>query len=134
MLMSGWAARGIVAESWKSTHGTDPRALMVGPVPLSPFSRQVIVDAGDHYEYGTFSWSRRAVTLVPEKIPEERRRASGRRRTPRQQHPGISRLGPLSVLDHRAVAVRHARDGVRHALSGQKRICRLDDPARPSGI
>ena len=30
----------------------------------------VIVDAGDHYETGTFSWSRRAVTLVPEKIPK----------------------------------------------------------------
>lgn len=70
MLTSGWAARGIVAESWKSKHGTDPRALMVGPIPLWPFSRQVIVDAGDHYEYGTFSWSRRAVTLVPEKIPK----------------------------------------------------------------
>jgi len=70
MLISGWAARGMVAASWSSVHGTEPRELMVGPVPLWPFSRQVIVDAGDHYEYGTFSWSRRTVTLVPEKIPK----------------------------------------------------------------
>jgi len=41
---------------------------MVGPSPLWPFSRQVIVDAGDHYEYGTFSWSQRAVAFVPERI------------------------------------------------------------------
>jgi hypothetical protein len=43
---------------------------MVGPVPLWAFSRQVIVDAGEHYEYGTFSWFRRAMTLVPEQIPK----------------------------------------------------------------
>jgi inner membrane protein len=70
MLTSGSAARGIVAESWKHARGNDPRALMVGPLPLWPFSRQVIVDAGDHYEYGVFSWGRRAVTFVPEKIPK----------------------------------------------------------------
>ena len=70
MLMSGSAARGIVADSWKEAHGVEPQALMVGPLPLWPFSRQVIVDAGDHYEYGVFSWGQRAVTLVPEKIPK----------------------------------------------------------------
>lgn len=70
MLMSGRTARGIVADSWRSTHGTDLRALMVGPLPLWPFSRQVIVDAGDHYATGTFSWAQRAVTFYPEKIPK----------------------------------------------------------------
>jgi inner membrane protein len=70
MLMSGAAARGIVADSWKHARGDEPRALMVGPLPLWPFSRQVIVDAGDHYEYGVFSWGQRAVTFVPEKIPK----------------------------------------------------------------
>jgi hypothetical protein len=50
MLTSGWAARGIVSNAWKAAHGVEPRALMVGPVPLWPFSRQVIIDAGDHYE------------------------------------------------------------------------------------
>ena len=70
MLMSGAAARGIVADTWRDAHGVEPQGLMVGPLPLWPFSRQVIVDAGDHYEYGVFSWGRRAVTFVPEKIPK----------------------------------------------------------------
>lgn len=70
MSISGWVARGIVADGWRQVHGHEPRALMVGPVPLWPFSRQVIVDAGGHYEYGTFSVAQRAVTLVPEKIPK----------------------------------------------------------------
>jgi len=68
MLTSGWAARGIVSNAWKEAHGVEPRALMVGPVPLWPFSRQVIIDAGDHYETGTFSWLRAAVTFYPEQI------------------------------------------------------------------
>ena len=70
MWMSGWLARGVVADSWRQAHGTELRALMVGPVPLWPFSRQVIVDAGDHYETGTFSLGRWAVTFFPEKIPK----------------------------------------------------------------
>jgi hypothetical protein len=51
-------------------HGVEPRALMVGPVPLSPFTRQVIVDAGDHYETGTFSWLGVSATFDPERIPK----------------------------------------------------------------
>jgi inner membrane protein len=70
MLTSGWAARGIVSKAWTETHGVEPRALMVGPVPLSPFARQVIVDAGDHFETGTFSWLSAAVTFYPEQIPK----------------------------------------------------------------
>jgi len=70
MLISGRMARATVVDAWTRTHGSEPHALMVGPVPLWPFSRQVIVDAGDHYEYGTFSWPRAAVTLAPEKIPK----------------------------------------------------------------
>src|SRR6185503_13011960 len=70
MLSSGWAARRIVSDTWTERHGAPPRALMVGPVPLWPFARQVIVDAGDHYETGTFSWLQRAVTFVPESIPK----------------------------------------------------------------
>jgi inner membrane protein len=71
MLTSGWAARRIVAETWQASHGAAPRALMVGPVPLWPFSRQVIVDAGDHYETGVFSWVGAVVRLSPEQIPKQ---------------------------------------------------------------
>jgi inner membrane protein len=68
MVFSGRTARGIVADAWRRAHGTELRALMVGPLPLWPFSRQVIVDAGDHYEYGTFSWSKRAVAVAAERV------------------------------------------------------------------
>jgi inner membrane protein len=70
MLMSGSAARGIVTNRWKEVRGSEPRALMVGPLPLWPLSRQVIVDAGEHYETGTFSWARASVTFYPEQIPK----------------------------------------------------------------
>ena len=70
MLASGWVARGIVSDDWKARHGVEPRALMVGPLPLWPFSRQVIIDAGQHYETGLFSWRRSTVTFFPEKIPK----------------------------------------------------------------
>jgi len=68
MLMSARAARGIVENIWRDARGTEPRAMMVGPVPLSPFTREVIVDAGDHYELGTFSWWPTAVTFDPMQV------------------------------------------------------------------
>lgn len=70
MLTSGWVARSIVASTWTAAHQAAPRALMVGPVPVWPFSRQVIVDAGDHYETGVFSWFGADVTFSPEQIPK----------------------------------------------------------------
>jgi inner membrane protein len=70
MLMSARAARETVIRVWQDTHGSAPRALMVGPRPLTPFTRDVIVDAGNHYEIGTFSWSEEGVTLEPQTIPK----------------------------------------------------------------
>jgi len=34
---------------------------MVGPAPVNPVRKTVIVDAGDHYTTGTFDWWRRTV-------------------------------------------------------------------------
>jgi hypothetical protein len=45
-------------------------ALMVGPMPVTPFTREVIVDAGDHYETGTFSWWSTSLTMRPERVPK----------------------------------------------------------------
>jgi inner membrane protein len=59
MLTSARVARSIVAEQWAGTHGAPPQALMVGPRPITPLSRDVIVDAGDHYEWGSFSFPSR---------------------------------------------------------------------------
>ncbi len=48
MVICAWAARHIVIETWRDIRGMEPRAAMVGPLPLTPFRRQVIIDAGDH--------------------------------------------------------------------------------------
>jgi len=70
MVLSARVARTTVADLWRATRGTEPRALMVGPVPISPFTREVIVDGGDHYERGTFSWLSDGLTFDPERIPK----------------------------------------------------------------
>ena len=56
MLVGARAARGIVAEAWTAANGAPPHALMVGPLPVTPFRRAVIIDAGDRYVTGTFTW------------------------------------------------------------------------------
>ena len=56
MFGSARASRQIVLDEWMVDHGAPPRALMVGPLPVTPLSRVVIVDAGDHYETSRFSW------------------------------------------------------------------------------
>jgi inner membrane protein len=68
MLIAASWARTIVARSWTDAHGAPPRALMVGPQPLA-FTREIIVDAGTHYEWGTFRWPS-SVTLSPDTIPK----------------------------------------------------------------
>ncbi len=70
MLGSAAVARDAVVREWRARHGTEPAALMVGPVPVWPFSREVIIDAGDHYETGTYRfWSPR-LQLDPTPIPK----------------------------------------------------------------
>lgn len=73
MLTSARIARGIVVEQWAGMHGAPPQALMVGPRPITPLSREVIIDAGDHYELGSFSWPSR-LELGSEHIAKNDRR------------------------------------------------------------
>jgi inner membrane protein len=68
MLLSAQAARTVVANTWRDVRGTTPRALMVGPAPFTPLTRVVIVDAGDHYETGLFTWWPTAVSFDPEHV------------------------------------------------------------------
>lgn len=68
MLVSAQAARAVVADTWRETSGIAPRALMVGPAPLTPFTRVVIIDAGDRYEVGTFRWWPTGVTFEPDSV------------------------------------------------------------------
>jgi inner membrane protein len=70
MLGSAAVSRAAVIREWRAVRGYEPSALMVGPVPVSPFSHEVIIDAGDHYETGTYRfWSPR-LRLDPERIPK----------------------------------------------------------------
>jgi len=78
MLLSANAARDEVIRSWEDARGAAPRALMVGPRLFTPFSRDVIVDAGDHYEIGTFSWSGPSLTFGTERIPKNDAPAAAR--------------------------------------------------------
>jgi inner membrane protein len=71
MFLSARASRAVVSDAWRHQRGRDPQALMVGPVPLNPFVRQVIVDAGDHYELGELRWLPSPdVTFRPDQIPK----------------------------------------------------------------
>jgi inner membrane protein len=56
MITSARMARQIVHDAWVARSGAAPRALMVGPVPVNPFCREIIVDAGDRYVEGAFRW------------------------------------------------------------------------------
>lgn len=68
MLVSAQSARAVVADTWRETRGSSPQALMVGPMPVTPFTRQVIIDARNRYETGTFAWFPTGVTMDPEPI------------------------------------------------------------------
>ena len=68
--VSARAARVSVIETWRSSRGADPRALMVGPVPVTPLRREVIVDAGAWYETGTFTWPGAETLFDAARIPK----------------------------------------------------------------
>jgi inner membrane protein len=61
MIVSARLARAEIIDRWQQVEGQPPHALMVGPIPLTPLRRQVIIDAGDRYETGTFTWQPRNV-------------------------------------------------------------------------
>jgi inner membrane protein len=83
MLISTRVARAVVVDRWSDLRGAPPRAVMVGPVPITPFTREIIVDAGNHYERGTFSWPS-SLVLLPEQIPknDDRREVTAAREAP----------------------------------------------------
>lgn len=81
MLMSARAARDIVSDAWTAANGAPPRALMVGPQPVTPFQRTVVLDAGDRYVTGTFNWLPPEVRFDPETVEKresDRRVATAR--------------------------------------------------------
>jgi inner membrane protein len=61
MTISASAARAEIVDRWQQVAGQPPQAVMVGPVPVTPMRRDVIIDAGDHYETGIFTWQPRNI-------------------------------------------------------------------------
>lgn len=70
MMWIATASRRVVLEAWTMAHGVAPTALMVGPVPIDPLGRQIIVDAGDHYETGSLHWWPRRVKFDLARVPK----------------------------------------------------------------
>jgi inner membrane protein len=70
MIASARAARATVLETWTTAHGGPPAALMVGPAPINPLQKIVIVDAGEYYERGRFTWIGARVDFNPQRIPK----------------------------------------------------------------
>jgi hypothetical protein len=70
MVVSARLARQVVMDAWRAEHGRPPERLMVGPQPVTPFTRAVIVDAGDHYDAGTLTWLPTRVTFEPTSMPK----------------------------------------------------------------
>ncbi len=74
MLWSARAARALVLEAWERESGIPPAGLMVGPAPIDPLRKQIIVDAGDHYRRGTFAWWPRRIAFDPGIVPRQENR------------------------------------------------------------
>src|SRR6188768_3033956 len=68
MLASARTARDRVVDAWTRSEGSPPLALMVGPEPVTPLSRSIIIDAGAHYRTGTFLWPSAEVRLTDERV------------------------------------------------------------------
>jgi len=70
MSMTASLAHDVAHNAWRTVHGVEPQSLMVGPVAVTPLRRQVIVDAGTHYETGTLEWFPFRVTFDAETVPK----------------------------------------------------------------
>jgi inner membrane protein len=70
MLALASLSRQSVIDAWSMVHGAAPGGLMVGPTPINPLVKTVIVDAGSHYETGTFRVWPRSIRFDPRTIPK----------------------------------------------------------------
>jgi inner membrane protein len=124
MLVSARVAREIVFEAWAGERGSDPRALMVGPTPGTPFERQIIVDAGPHYETGEFAWlPAPRVAFHPDQIPKNDRRSEvvAARQTPPFQAFLVWSRFPFFQLEEEAAGTRVSVGDMRFMLTNPVR-------------
>jgi inner membrane protein len=78
MIVSARLARDVVRDAWRQRSGREPLALMVGPAPVTPFRKQVIVDTGETYSTGGFVWFGHRVAFDPDPVPKNDRHPSVR--------------------------------------------------------
>jgi inner membrane protein len=111
MVVTGRLARQIVLDAWRAEHDQPVARLMVGPQAVTPFTRAIIVDAGDHYDAGTLTWLPTRVTFDPTPVPknDERPEVSAARQALNVQ--AFLVWSRFSVLDVRARARRYPRHG-----------------------
>ena len=70
MLVAARAARAEMIDRWQQVEGQPPHALMVGPIPVTPLQRQIIIDAGDRYQTGMFTWRPRNIRFDTADVPK----------------------------------------------------------------
>ena len=70
MISSAHMARRIVYDEWVARSGQAPRALMVGPRPLSLTRKSIIVNTGHGYVEGRFRWLPLTVEFDATPTPE----------------------------------------------------------------
>jgi inner membrane protein len=120
MIGSARAARAVVLDTWQREQGALPEALMVGPVPINPFQKAVIVDAGDHYRAGTFTWLPQRTVLDAAKVPKHDRHSavSEARRDPRVAGILVWARFPFWTIEPAADATRVTVRDMRFAAIG----------------
>ena len=70
MMVSARASRAEIIDRWQQVEGRPPQALMVGPIPVTPLQRQLIIDGGDRYETGMFTWQPRNIRFDADDVPK----------------------------------------------------------------
>jgi inner membrane protein len=73
MLWLAGESRAAVLDAWTMARGEAPRAAMVGPAPVNPLRKAIILDGGDHYQTGTFTLFPRSVRFAADVIPKNDR-------------------------------------------------------------
>jgi len=63
-------ARGVVLQDWERERGGPPAALMVGPVPVTPFRKQIVLDDSLAYSTGTLNLFPRELVWDPDRVPK----------------------------------------------------------------
>jgi inner membrane protein len=123
MFVSARAARDIVIDAWQQQRGREPQAAMVGPTPVTPFARQIIIDAGDHYETGTMRWLPPTVTFTGNRVAKNDRQPGvfAARETPSFRYFLVWSRFPFYQLDDEPGGTRVSVGDMRFTLANPLR-------------